>query len=138
MNLQQKPKKFKRFLSLVLIHLLIVSSIEFSSIPVLASGQVIQPIYTKEDLNNIRNDLSGTYKLMNDIIFTKEDFSPGGNFYNQGKAWIPLGNQATSENIFTGSFDGNGYRISGLTLTPTDVKEGAYGLFGYRTEYYRP
>ncbi len=129
MNVQQKTKRLKHLLSLVLIHLLIISSIEFSSISVHVSGHVIQPIYTKEDLSNIRNDLSGTYKLMNNISFNDEDFQPGGAFYNQGKGWIPLGNEP--ESTFLGSFDGNGFSISGLTLTPSNVKEGVYGLFGY-------
>lgn len=126
----QKTKNWKQLFFLVFVFLMMGSSIKFASTSVLVSAQVIQPIYTKEDLNHIRNDLSGSYKLMNDIHFTKEDFQPGGDFYHQGNGWIPIGNDTEDENMFTGSFDGNGYQISGLTLTPTDVKAGAYGLFG--------
>ena len=83
-------------------------------------------IYTKEDLNNIRNDLSGAYLLMNDIEFLPEDFLEGGAFYNDGFGWIPIG--AVVKEAFKGEFNGNGYTISGLT-----VNKAYYnycGLFG--------
>ena len=83
-------------------------------------------IYTKEDLNNIRNDLSGDYLLMNDIVFTENDFAEGGDFYNDGFGWIPIG--AVVKNPFVGEFNGNGYSVSGLT-----VNKAYYnycGLFG--------
>lgn len=49
------------------------------------------PISTKEELNNIRYDLSSDYYLCNDIIFDDSDFSEGGAFYNNGEGWIPIG-----------------------------------------------
>lgn len=72
------------------------------------------PIYTKEDLNNIRNNLSGNFILMNDIIFSETDFAEGGDFYNGGNGWIPIG--AMPSCAFSGSFYGNGYTISGLKI----------------------
>ena len=83
-------------------------------------------IYTKEDLNNIRNNLSGTYLLMNDITFTEEDFSEDGAFYNDGFGWIPIG--AVVKTPFTGEFNGNGYTISGLTINKAYYNY--CGLFG--------
>ena len=56
------------------------------------------PIYTAQDLDNIRNNLSGSFKLMNDI-----DLST----FNGGE-WVPIGYLL---NPFTGIFDGQGYLI---------------------------
>ena len=75
---------------------------------------VYTPIYTKSDLNNIRNNLSGNYILMNDIVFTEADFAEGGDFYNGGNGWIPIG--AMPSCAFEGSFYGNGYTIKGLKI----------------------
>lgn len=83
-------------------------------------------IYTKEDLNNIRKDLSGSYLLMNDIEFTEQDFAQGGAFYNDGFGWIPIG--AVVKEAFTGEFNGNGYTISGLTINKAYYNY--CGLFG--------
>ena len=83
-------------------------------------------IYTKEDLNKVRNNLSGSYLLMNDIEFTEEDFLEGGAFYNDGFGWIPVG--AVFSNPFKGEFNGNGHTVSGLK-----VNKAYYnycGLFG--------
>lgn len=59
------------------------------------------PIYTAEDLNNIRNNLDGKYILMNDI-----DLSVYEN-------WEPIG---TEEEPFTGELDGNGNSIFNMTI----------------------
>lgn len=48
------------------------------------------------------------------------------NIDMSGKDWTPIGD--TEERYFSGTFDGNGHTISGLTL---DVNKGTYvGLFG--------
>ena len=73
-------------------------------------------IYTKEDLNNMRKDLEGKYILMNDINFSPSDFASGGDFYNSGKGWSPIGSFANAEKNFKGVFDGNGHVISGLYI----------------------
>ena len=52
------------------------------------------PIYTKEDLLNLENNMAGQYILMADLEFD---------------AWTPLGE---NESPFTGIFDGNGYSIT--------------------------
>ncbi len=85
-------------------------------------------IYTKEDLNNIRNDLRGAYLLMNDIEFAPEDFEDGGAFYNDGFGWIPIGAVVREEEAFTGIFNGNGHTISGLTINKAYYNY--CGLFG--------
>ena len=78
-------------------------------------------IYTAEDLNNIRNNLSGKYILMNDI-----DLSVYEN-------WEPIGKRGSQ---FTGEFDGNGYLIKSLTMSGTYnlEKYNFCGLFGAALE----
>ena len=75
-------------------------------------------IYNAQDLDNIRNNLSGSYVLMNDI-----DLSG----FNDGQ-WMPIGDYSPTSNRFTGIFDGQGHVIRSLTIT--DNKQYA-GLFGY-------
>ncbi|MDR2713636.1 MAG: dockerin type I domain-containing protein [Clostridiales bacterium] len=72
-------------------------------------------IYTAEDLNNIRNNLSGSYVLMNDIDLAS---------FNGGQ-WVPIGYHL---NYFSGVFDGQGYEIKNLTVT--DATHECAGLFG--------
>lgn len=70
-------------------------------------------ISSKEDFNNIRNDLNGNYYLTCDIEFTEADFAPGGAFYNDGKGFVPIGN---GKSPFTGTFDGRGHTVSGVKI----------------------
>ncbi|WP_195986141.1 TasA family protein [Clostridium sp. D33t1_170424_F3] len=76
----------------------------------------VQRIETEEQLRQLAADVNAgmaeqkTYRLTNDIVLNGE--------------WTPIG---TGEHPFTGTFDGNGYSISGLQIT----KPGSYqGLFG--------
>jgi len=71
------------------------------------------PISTAAELNAIRNNLSGNYKLVNDITLS-------GN-------WTPIG---TVLNLFTGVFDGDGYTISGLTINSSNYEVGLFGIIG--------
>ena len=68
-------------------------------------------IKTAADLDNIRNNLSGKYILMNDI-----DLSSYSN-------WVPIGNGSS----FTGELNGNGYVIRNMTINNTT--EQLVGLF---------
>lgn len=80
------------------------------------------PIATREDLENIRNDLTGTYHLVADIDLTGID-------------WDPIGDNHTysSASRFSGTFDGQGHVITGLEVIGIEkVVNYAYtGLFGY-------
>ncbi|MGN1345821.1 MAG: hypothetical protein ACI4V1_03495, partial [Eubacteriales bacterium] len=84
-------------------------------------------IYTAEDLNKVRNNLSGNYILMNDLILTADDYADGGIFEG-GFVPIGAGKSPYASQPFTGIFNGNGYVISGLII------DGSYdyaGLFGF-------
>ncbi|WHY94817.1 InlB B-repeat-containing protein [Neobacillus cucumis] len=85
------------------------------------------PIYTAEDLNTVRTNLSGKYIIMNDIDLT-EATAENGAFYNEGAGWIPIG---TDTSPFTGTFDGNGHEIIGLNQSIKSDKVIYAGLFGY-------
>ncbi|MBU7005957.1 GLUG motif-containing protein [Phosphitispora fastidiosa] len=76
-------------------------------------------------LNNARLYLDKHFILVADINLSTY-LSAGGGGYNEGEGWEPVG---TSENPFTGSFDGAWYAISNLL---TDKPGTNYvGLFGY-------
>ncbi|MBQ1967826.1 MAG: hypothetical protein II356_07615, partial [Clostridia bacterium] len=83
-------------------------------------------VYTKDDLYAVRENPSGKYILMNDIVFEDEDYVKGGDFYNSGAGWEPIGTDSTP---FKGVFDGNNYTIYNLYINSPD--EDYQGLFGY-------
>lgn len=110
-----KNKIFK-FLSLLLAIVLYLGVV----FPAFAADEIpdgYTPIYTAEDLNNIRNNLSGNYILMNDIDLSVYE------------KWVPIG---TEETPFTGTFDGDNYSISNLKIHDTLNNNNKYlvGLFG--------
>jgi len=82
------------------------------------------PIYTPQDLDNIRNDLAGKYILMNDI-----DMSGWGN-------WVLIGaNERQTEDgddwdVFTGVFDGNSHKIRNLTCAGGNAAALFVGIAG--------
>ncbi len=113
--------KFKYLLSIVLVFALCFGVLNLAFADENAEvPEGYTPIYTAEDLNNIRNDLDGKYILMNDI-----DLSVYEN-------WKPIG---TSETPFTGELDGNGNSIFNLTITGDYGSEDSlyYALFAYMT-----
>ena len=70
------------------------------------------PIYTVTDLDKVREDLGGSYWLMNDI-----DLSSYTN-------WNPIG---TLERPFYGEFQGNGYIIDNMTIANVVRNVGLFG-----------
>ena len=89
-------------------------------------------IYTVDDLNAIRDDLSGNYILMNNIVFKEEDFDENGKFYNNGQGWIPFGLDTTKYSYgpyyheFTGVLNGNEYEIINLYMNIAPSSDNAY------------
>ena len=84
----------------------------------LAQGYTL--IKTAQDLDNIRNNLSGKYILMNDI-----DLSSYSN-------WDPIGEVSADGSLvtgFTGILDGNGYAISNLKVNIPENENRTGGLF---------
>ncbi len=74
-------------------------------------------IYTLDDLDNVRNNLSGNHKLMNDIDASET------RGWNDGAGFLPIGNTTLPDHpftdlseYFTGSFNGNNYSINDLFI----------------------
>lgn len=74
-------------------------------------------IATAEDLYEVRYHLDSYYRQTADIDL-------GG--YSAGSGWLPIGSGSSR---FTGSYDGDGKRITGLTINRPETNE--VGLFGY-------
>ena len=86
-------------------------------------------IETKEQLDLVRYYLDASFKMIADIEFTEADFAEGGDYYNDGKGWAPIGIDQTTP--FTGTFDGNGHKVSGLEVNLLDTDDYTYaGVFG--------
>ncbi len=88
------------------------------------SGTVESPyiITSADELNAMRQSLSSHYRLGNDIVVK------GSVIWNHGSGWQTVGT-SDDDLAFTGSLDGDGYTISGLTI---NNPESEYqGLFGY-------
>ena len=98
-------------------------------------------IKTAEQLNSVRYGLNYHYKLIADIDLSKwGNWIPLGGTPAYGGSWIKKYPQAADAGCgeFTGSFDGNGHVISGMTIIDhnDDIFMGeaeatrAYALFG--------
>lgn len=93
----------------------------------------VKEIADETQLNAMRKDLYGAYKLTADITLTKP-WNPVGSYY----ANYELYNTEWWIHAFKGFFDGNGHTIRGLHFSDTQsnaeeglhiaVQEGAYGV----------
>ena len=122
-NRKDEAKKMKRFLSLILTVVLLLSIMptglfkltvnavtaeetqEFAG----GTGTEEDPflIATVDHLNNVRNHLNANFKMIADI--TCDDFANTGDYFvDLASGFNPIG---ASYSAFTGSFDGNGYYI---------------------------
>ncbi len=110
-------KAFKKITSVVLAFIMTlgICTVAFAADEI-PEGCI--PVYTAEDFNNIRNNLSGKYILMNDI-----DLSVYEN-------WVPIG---TNDEPFTGEIDGNCFSVNNLSLKSDSETEETnnLGLFGF-------
>ena len=108
--------KFKHLLSIVLVFVLSFSlcSVAFADekteVP-----EGYTPVYSAEDLNNIRNNLSGKFVLMNDIDLSVY------------KSWEPIG---TLKTPFCGKFDGNSFTVKNINISNVEGENPSVGLFG--------
>jgi len=78
------------------------------------------------DLHAVRDNLGGSYLLMNDLDSTTAGYMEmASETANWGRGWEPIG---TSDDQFTGSFNGQEYEIRDLFINRPD--ENYVGLFG--------
>lgn len=80
-------------------------------------------ISTASQLDAIRDNLGSHFVLTSDIDLGGDNI--GGDFYNAGAGWMPIGALATP---FTGSLDGDGHIVSGLFINRPAMQ--SVGLFG--------
>lgn len=78
-----------------------------------AKAEFFIPIANSNDLENIKNDLTGSYQLVNDI-----DLS--------GINWVPI-------NYFEGSLNDHNFAISGMSITKNYESVGLFGEIGSAT-----
>jgi hypothetical protein len=89
-------------------------------------GLELVEIRTWHDLNAIRDNLSARYVLMDDLgPATTGYVELASDTANEGKGWQPIG---TSDDQFTGSFDGQGHEIKDVFVNRPD--QSYVGLFG--------
>ena len=127
-------KKKGIFIPSLLFGLIVMGALtacaETSSVFAGGDGSVEEPwqIATAEQMDLVRNDLSGHYELIEDIDLSGfENWEPIGTFRSLSDApehaEVPHPDYA-----FTGTFDGNGHTIFNLTVA-SENPMGA-GLFG--------
>ena len=122
----------KKVLSLLLSFILLLAIVPTGAISASAADDVIE-IRTIAELYNINNNMSGNYKLMNDIDMT-EDTAVGGDWDFMGNGWEPIGSNGVYGNTaFTGTFDGDGHKIIGMRIEANTLPSGtghiSLGLF---------
>jgi hypothetical protein len=122
----EKFNFYAKRVSLLLVMIALITAMEGC---IFGSSQNIE-IRTWYDLDNIRNDSSGDYILMNDLNSTTAGYDElASPTANDGKGWHPLNGPGLEEDNppFTGSFNGRGYAIRDLFI---DLPETGYiGLF---------
>ncbi len=108
----------KKITSLFLALIMILCAMPFSitSFAEDEEQEEFIPVYTIEDLYAINNNMSGNYKLMNDIDMT-EATAEGGDWDYMGNGWNPIGSENNYSNTsFSGIFDGNNHKIIGMRI----------------------
>lgn len=81
-------------------------------------------ITTAAELDTVvRNNLSGNFKLGNDIDLSTYPFN--SSTWRRNYGWSGIG--STQARAFTGTFDGNGYTISGLWNYSCGSNQGLFG-----------
>ena len=92
-------------------------------------GCAPRPIEIRDwyDLHAIRNDLRGSYILMNDLDSATAGYTELASLTaNGGRGWEPIG---TPDDGFTGRFNGQGYEIRDVFMNRPD--EDYVGLFAH-------
>lgn len=91
-------------------------------------GSIENPyqVSTPEQLNAVRSDLTANYIQVNDI-----DLSRFSNWEPIGEG-DELGISGGATHMFTGNYNGNGYKISNMTISNSSHR--FVGLFGYASE----
>ncbi len=119
----------KKALSIILSAILLLAVIPIGTVSVSAAENDVIEIRTIAELYNINNNMSGNYKLMNDIDMT-EDVAVGGDWDFMGNGWEPIGSDGVYGNVaFRGKFDGDGHKIIGMRIERNKIPSGAGTIY---------
>jgi hypothetical protein len=95
--------------------------------PSAGNGSTSNP-YEIANLDNLYWIYANTTEWNKHYIQTADINAAACSTWNSNTGWMPIGNTTTK---FTGSYDGNGFDISGLRINRTSSTTGRYqGLFG--------
>ena len=119
----------KKALSIVLSLMLLLAVVPVGTISAGAAEDDVIEIRTIAELYNINNNMSGNYKLMNDIDMTN-DVAVGGDWDFMGNGWEPIGsNGIYTSKAFTGTFDGDGHKIIGMRIVVNTKPSGTGTIY---------
>lgn len=125
--------KYILFSLSILLILFFLFSIRFPFVNKAVAEEKIE-IHTLQDLDAIRNNLTASYILMNDLDFNDDtsynqldtDWQTKKTAWTTGEGWVPLGSEGLE---YKGIFNGQGNVISNVFINrPTSYN---IGLFGY-------
>lgn len=86
-------------------------------------------IHTCEEFQAINDDLTGNYRLANDIDCSET------SSWNGGEGFVPIGRDEEFDYTFQGTFDGNNKVISNITINlPDTLYVGVFGIVDYGYE----
>ncbi|MEF8875059.1 MAG: hypothetical protein V5A88_10415, partial [Candidatus Thermoplasmatota archaeon] len=124
-------ENLKRYLTASVVMLLVVSlfaaavgsagSLDESEDESISADDPIE-IYDWHDLNETRNNLEGEYILMSDLDETTNGYD---ELVNTTDGWKPIGEDLYP--AFSGTFKGNGYKISDLYINREITRVGLFG-----------
>jgi hypothetical protein len=131
----ERARKQKRRTNINRNIILLITSMTILTIVIIAVCTIsptLTPIEIRTwyDLDAIRDNLGGSYLLMNDLDSTTAGYQElAGPIANGGKGWQPIGTVIPQQGFigFEGTFDGQGYEIRDLFINRPD--ELAVGLF---------
>lgn len=129
---EETMKKYYFLTGLFLVVMLMVSASLSAQNYSGGSGTSDDPyqIANKADLKYLSensDEWSKHFKQTADITFTSTDFQDGGDFYNGGAGFIPIGTDDGTP--FTGSYNGDYYTIDGIYINRGS--SNYIGVFGY-------
>lgn len=130
----------RRFTTLLMLLLLLTNVFSFAAFGVDGDefsggdGSETRPylVSTPEQLNNVRNHLDSYFKQTADIDMASiSNWQPIGNAGSSTGSTLIHELPEVSYEPFTGSYDGNNYRISNLSINDSKVSfaSDVYGLF---------
>lgn len=104
----------------------------FGAVPITASAEDITTISTLSELEAFRDSVNSGTNYEGETVTLTSDIDLSGSDSNQ---WTPIGTFDSDEftgNAFSGTFNGNGHKITGLYVNEGNTSIGEYfGLFGY-------